>query len=54
VDVFSLKSTVHETSERVVDKQELVDPAQEWQCENRASISSQLFVLGMIGRSFGF
>ena len=31
----------------------MIDPAQEWQCENRASISSQLFLPGIIGRSIG-
>jgi hypothetical protein len=40
---------------RLVGKEELmIDPAQEWQCENRASISPQLFLPGIIGRSIGF
>jgi len=32
----------------------IIDPAQEWQCENRASISSQLLLPGIIGRSIWF
>ena len=40
---------------RLFGKQELmIGPAQEWQRENRVSISSQLFLPGIIGRSIGF
>jgi hypothetical protein len=37
---------------RIVGKQELIiDRAREWSCENRASISPQLFLPGIIGRA---
>ena len=46
--------TIEAHSGCVVGKQELmIDPVQEWQCENRASISPQLFLPGIIGRSMG-
>jgi hypothetical protein len=42
-------------SPRLVGKQELIkDPAHEWQCENRASISPHLFLPGIIGRAIWF
>jgi hypothetical protein len=42
-----MKATVHETSERVVDKQELIDPAQEM----RDGIRKDLLVTEEIAES---